>query len=77
MLSITSPLRQILTAGLLGLALSGSPVLAQDYDWAADFPTGSALPAIDALDQDGNRRSFEDLSGDNGLLFMLSRSFDW
>lgn len=51
--------------------------LAQDYVWAPDLPVGSALPEISAEDQNGELRRFEDLKGENGMLFMLSRSFDW
>ncbi len=51
--------------------------LAQDYVWAPDFPVGSALPEVVALDQNGELRRFDDLKGENGMLFMLSRSFDW
>jgi hypothetical protein len=50
--------------------------LAQDYVWAPDFPVGSALPEIAAEDQNGELRRFDDLKGENGMLFMLSRSFD-
>lgn len=48
-----------------------------DYVWAPDLPVGSELPEISAQDQNGNLRTFEDLVGENGMLFMLSRSFDW
>ena len=51
--------------------------LAQDYVWAPDFPVGSALPGISAEDQNGELRHFNDLKGGNGMLFMLSRLFDW
>lgn len=51
--------------------------LAQDYVWAPDFPVGSAIPEISAEDQNGDLRDFDDLVGENGMLFMLSRSFDW
>ena len=58
--------------------LVSSPSQAQDdYVWAPDFPVGSSLPDIAAADQNGNLRTFEDLVGENGMLFMLSRSFDW
>lgn len=50
---------------------------AQDFVWAPDFPAGADLPEISALDQDGMLQTFDDLKGENGLLFMLSRSFDW
>ena len=74
----TSP-ASLLGGLLMGLCLvmfTGN-LVAQDYVWAPDFPVGSSLPAISAQDQDGNLRSFEDLVGENGMLFMLSRSFDW
>ncbi|MEX2470375.1 MAG: hypothetical protein WD396_11520 [Pseudohongiellaceae bacterium] len=69
----------VLAAGLLALAFAtAAPLsLAQDFVWAPDFPVGSELPALEAVDQNGERRTFEDLVGDNGLLFMLNRSFDW
>ena len=35
------------------------------------------LQLIRAQDRQGDLRSFEDLKGGNGMLFMLSRSFDW
>ena len=50
---------------------------AQDYVWAPDFPVGSAIPAIEAPDQNGDTKTFSDLVGENGLLLMFSRSFDW
>ncbi len=51
--------------------------LAQDFVWAPDFPVGSSIPEISAQDQNGELRDFDDLIGENGMLFMLSRSFDW
>lgn len=64
---------------LLGLLLLGSSQisLAQDFVWAPDFPVGASIPEISAQDQDGNVQSFDDLIGEKGLLFMMSRSFDW
>ncbi|PCH63895.1 MAG: hypothetical protein COC19_00520 [SAR86 cluster bacterium] len=61
------------------LLLSGflSSALAQDYDWAPDFPVGANIPAIEALDQHGQLRNFDDLVGDKGLILFLNRSFDW
>ena len=50
---------------------------AQDYVWAPDLPVGSSIPAIDAPDQNGENKSFADLAGENGVLLMFSRSFDW
>lgn len=63
---------------VVGMLLFGSAaVQAQDFVWAPDFPVGSSIIEISAQDQDGALRSFADLKGENGLLFMLSRSFDW
>ena len=50
---------------------------AQDYVWATDFPVGSSIIEISAQDQNGTVQTFDDLVGEKGLLFMLSRSFDW
>ena len=50
---------------------------AQEFDWAPDFPVGSAMPEISAQDQDGQVQTFTELKGDKGLLFVFSRSFDW
>ena len=38
---------------------------------------GTTVPMLEALDQDGRRRSFDDLAGENGLLLFFSRSTDW
>lgn len=64
-------------AGLLLALFLAGPAFAQDFDWAPDFPAGTALPPISAEDQNGEVRAFDDLVGGNGMLFMLSRSFDW
>lgn len=64
---------------MLTLMLLGSfqLSLAQDFVWAPDFPVGTMIPEISAQDQDGNVRTFDELKGEKGLLFMMSRSFDW
>jgi len=51
--------------------------LAQEFIWAPDFPVGESIPTINAPDQNGDMKSFDDLVGEKGLLLMLSRSFDW
>ncbi len=51
--------------------------MAQEFVWSPDFTVGTSIPEISAQDQDGNVRTFDDLKGEKGLLFMLSRSFDW
>ncbi|NQV71099.1 MAG: hypothetical protein HQ498_13825 [Pseudohongiella sp.] len=64
---------------LLSLILLGTFQLsmAQDFVWAPDFPVGASIIDISAQDQDGKVRTFDDLKGEKGMLFMLSRSFDW
>lgn len=64
---------------LLALLLLGSfqISMAQEFVWAPDFPVGASIPEISAEDQDGNILTFDDLKGEKGLLFMMSRSFDW
>ena len=49
----------------------------QDYVWAPEFPAGSSFIEISAQDQNGTVQTFKDLVGEKGMLFMLSRSFDW
>jgi len=74
-----SKLRVRLLAVLASLPLMGFSGLAsgQEFVWAESFPVGSAAPEIAADDQNGELRRFDDLVGEKGLLFMLSRSFDW
>jgi len=65
---------------VLLLLLAGhwlSSAIAQEFVWAPDFPVGAQIPAISAPDQNGTMRSFDDLKGENGLVLVLSRSFDW
>lgn len=69
-------IRYSLAGMILALFLSGT-AFAQDFDWASEFPAGAALPPISAEDQNGEVRTFDDLVGANGMLFMFSRSFDW
>lgn len=71
---VKAPVQAILAVLLLCTSLA---TVAQEFDWAPEFPVGAAIPEISAPDQDGNVRNFDDLVGANGMLFMLSRSFDW
>lgn len=73
---MTSRIRITVGGLFLGLFVSGF-AWAQEFVWAPDFPVGSELPPISAEDQNGDMRDFADLVGGNGMLFMLSRSFDW
>ena len=70
--------RNLLKLIVAVLAFTGAQVsMAQDFIWAPDFPVGASIPAINAPDQNGDMKNFDDLVGDKGLLLMLSRSFDW
>lgn len=69
--------RLIKTLPLLLVAVLSAGALAQSWQWAPDFPEGSKLPPIAAQDQSGTVRTLADLSGDKGLVLVLSRSFDW
>jgi peroxiredoxin len=62
---------------LLSCVLGTSAATAQDFVWAPALPVGASLPAIDAVDQNGQRHTFADLTGEKGLVLVLSRSFDW
>ncbi|MGI9250086.1 MAG: hypothetical protein ACR2PR_02665 [Pseudohongiellaceae bacterium] len=68
-----------LSIALLALLLSVLPMasVAQEFVWAPDFPVGSNMIEISAEDQNGNVQTFDSLKGEKGLVFMLSRSFDW
>jgi len=71
---------ELLCKSLLALFLFAAVQVSQaqeEFVWAPDFPVGAALPELSAQDQNGNLRDFDDLVGENGMLFMLSRSFDW
>ena len=48
-------------------------------DYAAEWgpAVGSALPVLEAHDQDGNLRNLPNLSGERGFLLFLNRSADW
>lgn len=71
-------LRLQLSALLLGsLLLVSKSAIAQDFIWAPDFPVGASIPSISSQDQNGDIKTFDQMKGEKGLLFMLSRSFDW
>ena len=53
------------------------PGAAAEYSEAWGPPTGSAMPAIAALDQAGEPRHLASLAGEGGLLFLVVRSADW
>lgn len=60
-------------AGALLATMSWADDYAQDWGPAA----GTRLPVLEAPDQTGTMRTLGDLSGERGLLLLLSRSADW
>lgn len=72
----------VITAVVLAVMSTGS--FAQnaesddlEFDWAPNFPIGAGIPELSSLDQNGQEQNFDSLKGERGLLFLLSRSFDW
>ena len=72
----------VIIAVVLALMSTGS--FAQDaesddpeFDWAPNFPIGARIPELSSLDQNAQEQNFDSLKGERGLLFLLSRSFDW
>jgi peroxiredoxin len=63
-------------AALLAVLVT-SAAAAQEWEWAARFQIGDQLPPLEAMDQNGEVRQLKDLTGDKGLILVLSRSFDW
>ena len=68
---------------VLAMALIAGSVFFLSPSMAADEPIstgpeiGASIPAIQASDQWGKTREFEDLSGPEGLLLLLFRTVDW
>lgn len=58
------------------LPVTGAAI-AQEFVWAPTLAVGATLPPIDAADQNGQRHTFADLTGEKGLVLVMSRSFDW
>ena len=67
--------RQII--GVLATGAAALPVGASEYQDAWGPAVGAAMPAIAALDQDGERRALADLAGERGTLLFVVRSADW
>lgn len=76
-----------LIVGLIGTAVLTGTALAQDSgfgempassaNWVTGPEVGQQIPDFAALDQDGVRRSFDDVKGPNGALVFFFRSADW
>lgn len=54
-----------------------SSTLAEEYEWATEQPIGSDFPTLTATDQYGREWATRDMAGENGFVFMFSRSVDW
>jgi len=61
----------------MSAALLVMTVLAAAVPAEAGPKVGEVLPAFEAVDQDGRRRSFESLRGSRGLVLVFFRSADW
>ena len=65
------------------LWLAGTVLAVAGAAWAGDFvdswgpAVGTNAPVIEAEDQDGTVRDLASLSGERGVLLVLSRSADW
>jgi peroxiredoxin len=62
---------------LMMLLMVSATAVAQDWVWAPDFEVGDTIPLINAPDQNGDAKTLADLTGEKGLVLVLSRSFDW
>jgi hypothetical protein len=60
---------------LLALTILGtsSIILASDYG----PPAGTAMPSLEAPDQNGKLRTLKDILGPNGAALVFFRSADW
>ena len=54
-----------------------SPWLADAQKPTAGPERGDVVPEFEAVDQSGQSREFNDLTGENGLLLLFFRSADW
>ena len=53
------------------------PAAAADVPISTGPEIGTRIPAIQASDQWGKTRKFEDLTGPDGLLLLFYRTVDW
>lgn len=71
-------LMRTLLIGIFLFTLAGTAGAADEaFVWAPSLSVGSTLPVIQAVDQNGSTRSLAQLSGEKGLVLVMSRSFDW
>ncbi len=68
--------RSLLTALAMTLLLPLA-LQAQEFVWAPELAVGKALAPISAQDQTGTVRTLPEITGERGLVLVVSRSFDW
>ena len=73
----TRKLYQHLPSLVLILLLWAPGGFADEYSERWGPAVGDSLPLLEATDQAGSTRSFENLKGKNGLLLFMNRSADW
>jgi hypothetical protein len=61
---------------LLSVALTQASN-AQEFVWGPNFPVGTAIPDLSSQDQTGAVRDYDSIRGHRGMIFLISRSFDW
>ena len=62
---------------LMVSATASAAAVSHDWLGAPDFEVGDTIPPINAPDQNGDAKTLVDLTGEKGLVLVLSRSFDW
>ncbi len=67
-------MRTLLRSALL-IGATSMPFLAEELPTGPEV--GATIPAFEAVDQTGAKRTFESLAGPNGLLLLFHRSADW
>lgn len=72
-----SLIKRFTQISLVTLIFCSQWALAQDFNWAPEFPVGSTIPVLEAPDQNGDVQTLSTLSGEKGVILMFSRSFDW
>ena len=64
-------------------AVAALALVLTSWVWADDYadtwgpPIGTSLPLLHAPDENGALRTFDGLSGEQGLLLFMNRSADW
>lgn len=78
-MSFTAFVRSLVRTGTVILAFTSlaQPLQAQEFIWAPELAVGAALPPISAQDQSGTVRTLQEITGEKGLVLVMSRSFDW